>query len=73
VSYDASVKTVNEDTNTMGARVFFNAAANRNVVNQQVGVNQIDFLKRLKKGKIIGETLVIKGTILLKNSRSPKK
>jgi len=42
VSYYAAVKTVNEDANNQGARFFSIGAASRNVVNPQIGTNQID-------------------------------
>ncbi len=42
VAYDATVKTVNEDANNQGARFFSISAASRNVVNPQIGTNQID-------------------------------
>jgi Ca2+-binding RTX toxin-like protein len=42
VSFDASVRTVNEDANNSGARFFFIGASSHNVVNPQSGANQID-------------------------------
>ena len=42
VSFDATVKTVNEDANNSGARFFSISAATHNVVNPQIGTNQID-------------------------------
>ena len=42
VSFDASVRTVNEDANNVGSRFFFIGASSHNVVNPQTGANQID-------------------------------
>ena len=42
VAFDSTVKTVNEDANNSGARFFSISAATHNVVNQQIGNNQVD-------------------------------
>ncbi len=42
VAFDATPKTVNEDANNSGARFFSIGASTHNVVNPQLGTNQID-------------------------------